>query len=223
MAGPTRSHAAARRWLTTAAIVIASATLLTGCFTGERPTLAEEAVIGAPVGDPASDEVLTRFAELPSATFTARYEITNNFGAISRDATVVQTADGRRSITVGEVRFLIEPGVSLTCRLDTGQPCDDRINDAAVSDLQITHQFYGRSAADRLRVDAERRVGPTEVFDAEFAGVEARCVTVPVSGGSKVYCALPDGVLASYQGPDVLIVLTGYEPAADESAFARSR
>lgn len=222
MAGPTRSHDAARRWLTTAAIVIASATLLTGCFTGERPTLVEAAVIGAPVGDPASDEVLTRFGALPTATFTARYEITNNYGPIIRDAEVVQTTDGRRSITIGEVRFIIEPGTSLTCRLDTDAPCDTRVDDAAVSDLQVTHQFYGRSAADRLRVDAERRVGPTEGFDAEFGGVEARCVTVPVSGGSKVYCALPDGVLASYQGPDVLIMLTGYEPAADEAAFARS-
>lgn len=218
MSGRISPQASARRRLV--ALVTVCAALLTGCFTGERPTLAEEAVLGAPVGDPASDEVLARFAELPASTFTARYEITNNFGPVTRDATVVQTADGRRSITIGEVRFIIEPGRSLTCRLGTDRPCDTRIDDAAVSDLQVTHQFYGRSAADRLRVDAERRVGPTEVFDAEFAGIEARCVTVPVSGGSKVYCALPEGALASYQGPDVLIVLTGFEPSADESAFA---
>lgn len=229
---PTEQHPVASvvpgpiptRWRWRAlAVMMLGAVALTGCFTGERPTLAEAAVLGAPVGDPASDAVLTRFAELPDATFTARYEITNNFGPITRDATVVQTADGRRSITIGEVRFILEPGRSLTCRLDRDEPCDTQIDDAAVSDLQVTHQFYGRSASDRLRIDAERRVAPTEGYDASFAGVEARCVTVPVSGGSKAYCALPEGVLASYQGPDVLVVLTGFEPAADESAFDQQR
>ncbi len=210
-------------------VLLAAATLataviaLSGCLTGERPTLAEEAVIGAPVGDPASDAVLGHLAASADASFTAVYEITNNFGPITRDATVVQTDDRRRSITIGDVRFLIEGPSAATCDLTTAEPCRNRIDDAAVSDLQVTHQFYARSASDRLRTDAQRRVGPTDGYEAEIAGRTARCVSVPVSGGSKVYCVLPEGVLAQYQGPDLLITLVGFSTDPDESAFARTR
>lgn len=203
--------------------MIALATALSGCFTGERPTLAEEATVGAPVGDPAADGVLELFSGGANSAFTASYEITNNFGPITRDATVVQTADRRRSITIGEVRFVIEGASTATCDLAAGPPCSDSIDDAAVSDLQVTHQFYARSAADRLRTDAARRVGPTDAYEAEIGGRTAQCVSVAVSGGSKVYCVLPEGILAQYQGPDVIISLTGFDPEPDESAFARSR
>lgn len=211
----------------TAVSVAATALLaslgMAGCFTGERPTLAEEAAVGAPVGDPASDAVLERFASAPDATFTATYEITNNFGPLTRDATVVQAPERRRSITVGHIRYVIDGPSAFTCNLDTGPPCTDRIDDAAISDLQVTHQFYSRSAADRLRIDATRRVGPTDGYEAEIAGRTARCVSVPVSGGSKVYCVLDEGILAQYQGPDVVISLTGIEPDPDEAAFDLSR
>ena len=208
---------------TVLAVTLAAALTLTGCFTGERPTLAEEAAVGAPVGDPASDAVLERFALGADSTFTASYEITNNFGPITRDATVVQAPDRRRSITVGDIRYLIEGATALTCDLTSGPPCAERIDDAAISDLQVTHQFYARSAADRLRTDAARRVGPTEGYEAEIAGRTAHCVSVPVSGGSKVYCVLDEGILAQYQGPDVLILMTGFDTEPDQTAFERSR
>lgn len=195
---------------------------LSGCLTGERPTLAEEPAVGAPVGDPAADAVLERFGAVTDAVFTARYRITNNFGPVSKEATVVQTPDRRRSITVGDVRFVIAGADTSTCDLRlTAENCSSTIDDAAISDLQVTHQFYGRSAANRLRTDASRRVGPTEGYEAELAGRRATCVSVPVSGGSKVYCVLDDGVLASYQGPDVVIELVEFDPEADESAFDR--
>jgi hypothetical protein len=214
--------------VTALSVVLAATLALTGCLTGPRPTLAEDSNIDAPVGDPAVDAVLAPFAGLNGATFTASYQVTNNFGPIQRDATVAQSADGRRSIAIGQVLFLLEPASSVTCVTRTenegenSQLCTEGVNDASISDLQITHQFYGRSAAARLRTDAERRIGPTEGYQATFAGREARCVSIPVSGGSKVYCVLPEGMLAAYQGPDVLIELTGYEPVADESRFDRS-
>lgn len=211
------------RRASTAAALFAAAVSLTGCFTGERPTLAEEAVIGAPVDDPATDAVLEHLTASDDAVFTASYEITNNFGPVTRDATVVQTEDRRRSITIGDIRFLIEGSSTATCDLATGEPCRGRIDDAAVSDMQVTHQFYARSVSDRLRTDAQRRVGPTEGYEAEFAGHVARCVSVPVSGGSKVYCVLPEGVLAQYQGSDVQISLTGFSDDPDASAFTRTR
>jgi hypothetical protein len=197
--------------------------VLGGCATGERPSFAEAAEVDDGVGDPAVDAVLERLDIAENATGTATYEITNNFGAISRPGTVVQTVDGRRSITVGDVRFLIEGAATATCNLATGA-CTDTIDDAAVSDMQLTHQFYGRSPATRLRTDAARRVGPTEGYTAEFGGVPATCVGVPVAGGTTVYCATDDGVLANYQGSDAVITLTGWSPAYDEAAaFSRSR
>lgn len=201
---------------------LAAAVGLTGCFTGERPTLAADATMGASVGDPAIDEVLQRLAAGDDATYTATYEITNNFGPITRDAVVVQAPDRRRSITIGHIRFLIEGASTATCDLDTDVPCSTTIDDAAVSDMQITHQFYGRSVADRLRTDAQRKVDYSDSYEDEFAGRTARCVGVQVAGGAKRYCALDNGVLASYAGPDVVITLVGFDPEPDESRFTQT-
>jgi hypothetical protein len=199
----------------------ASLLMLTGCLTGDRPTLAEESAVGAPVGEPSVDAVLQRLGNVDDAVFTAEYQITNNFGPVTKDATVAQTAERARSVTVGDIRFVIDGPAVATCDLRSGaDTCTSSIDDAAISDLQVTHQFYGRSAANRLRTDAARRVGPTEGYQAEFAGRSATCVSVPVSGGSKVYCALDEGVLASYQGPDVLIELTSFDATPDEALFA---
>lgn len=197
------------------------AVVLTGCLTGERPTLADELSPDSPTGDANIDAVLQRLATVDDAVFTAGYDVTNNFGPLTEPAVVVQTADGRRSITIGETRFIIEGSTTATCDLTTGS-CSDTIDDAAVSDLQVTHQFYGRSPASRLRTDAGRRVGPTEAYVADFAGVTATCVSVPVTGGNKVYCATDAGVLASYQGPDTVVTLTSFEPVADEARFSRT-
>jgi hypothetical protein len=201
-------------------LAVASTLMLTGCLTGDRPTLAEESAVGAPVGDPSVDAVLLWLGNVDGAVFTAEYQITNNFGPVTKAATVTQTADRARSITVGDIRFVIDGAAVATCNLgsDAGT-CSSSIDDAAISDLQVTHQFYGRSAANRLRTDAARRVGPTEGYEAEFAGRPAACVSVPVSGGSKVYCALEEGVLASYQGPDVLIELTSFDTTPDDTLF----
>ena len=56
----------------------------------------------------------------------------------------------------------------------------------------------------------------------QVGGQPAQCVSVPVSGGTKVWCALECGPLASYQGPDVVITLTSFAPAGDEALFART-
>jgi hypothetical protein len=194
---------------------------LAACATGPRPTLAEGTSIDEPIGDAATDLVLAKFANRSDAAFTASYTITNNFGPIVREAIVAHDGTGRRSITIGEVRYLLTAAGSTTCRLLTGD-CTEGANDAAISDLQVTHQFYARSAAARLRNDASRRVGPTDSYNAEFAGQEVTCVSVPVAGGSKVYCVTSSGVLATYQGPDVLIELIEYVDQFSENLFSRA-
>jgi hypothetical protein len=194
---------------------------LAACATGPRPTLAEGTSIDEPIGDTATDLVLSKFAGLESTAFTASYTITNNFGPLVREAIVTHDGIDRRSITIGEVRYLLTTNGSTTCRLLSGD-CAEGANDAAISDLQVTHQFYSRSAAARLRNDANRRVGPTDSYIAEIAGQEVTCVSVPVTGGSKVYCVTSTGVLATYQGPDVLVELTKYSDQVTEDLFSRS-
>jgi hypothetical protein len=196
------------------------ALFFTACATGPRPTLADGTTLDEPVGDAATDAVLANFSAMDTTSFTAGYTITNNFGPVIKEALVTHDGFDRRSITIGEVRYLLTEDGSTTCRLLTGD-CAEGASDAAISDLQVTHQFYARSAAARLRNDASRRVGPTEGYSAVFAGQEATCVSVPVSGGSKVYCVTETGVLAAYQGPDVLIELTDYESRVTEDLFSR--
>ena len=203
------------------ALFTVSGLALSSCATGPRPTLAEGTSIDEPVGDSATDSVLANFALIDGAAFTASYTITNNFGPVIREAVITHDGEDQRSITVGEIRYLLTAEGSFTCRLLTGE-CADGANDATISDLQVTHQFYSRSAAARLRNDAGRRIGPTEGYTAEIAGVEANCVSVPVSGGSKVYCVTGTGLLAAYQGPDVLIELTEYSDQASADLFSRA-
>ncbi len=225
--------------------------MATGCLTGPRPTLSDEASLPA-TGDARVDALAQSLSEMTPGPFTASYQITNNFGAISRAATVVHDDDERRSITIGPVRYLIDGASVSTCRParasdrpDAGDDgdndgetgavpaagedhavlgsdeviCGGTLDDAAVSDLQVTHQFYDRSPATRLSADARRRIGPIEFSEAELAGRDAQCVSIPVDGGSKVYCVLDTGILATYQGPDVIIELLDYTTEIDQRSF----
>lgn len=198
----------------------AAAVLIGGCFTGPRPVLREDSTPAA-TGDPSVDALVASLQESPAVSFTATYRITNNFGGESRDAIVARRDDGRISVTIGDVRFLYGSGPLSTCSRggDGELDCTDSIDDAAVSDMQVTHQFFDRSAAQRLSADASRRVGTVDTYEAVFAERTAQCVGVPVDGGSKVYCVTPEGVLAAYQGPDVMIELTGWIDTVDESLY----
>ena len=111
-----------------------------------------------------------------------------------------------------------DDGQVATCDMATGE-CEARINDARISDVGITHRFYAEDFARRLRVDANRRIGEPVAHSITAGGQQALCVDVPVSGGTKVYCALDSGPLALYEGNDVDIALTSYSTIPDESTF----
>ncbi len=190
---------------------------VTGCVTGDRPTLAETP---STTGDPAVDAVLGRLDASRQATFTADYDVLTRFGDLHSPATVVQSAADRRAVTVGTVRFIFEGPVTATCEIDTGL-CSDRIDAGMISNTQLAPDFYGTSAAARLRRDALARVGATSGSTQTIAGQPATCVSVPVTGSSSVYCALDDGALARLDAADVAIELTAYSPEPDERRFAR--
>ncbi|MGB0112327.1 MAG: hypothetical protein WBP59_03830 [Ilumatobacteraceae bacterium] len=211
MATPRLAHAAATIALCTLAV--------TGCMTGPRPSFDDDQPLVTATGDPAIDAVLDRLDSVDVALFTADYTILTRLGGLESTATVVHADNSRQSITINDIRFIDGPGTASTCNLTT-QECEATINDARVSDTQIGHDFYGASFARRLRVDAGRRIGDATGYEITQAGQPGVCADVPVSGGTKSYCALDTGALARYDGADVLIDLIAYSPTPDETKFA---
>ncbi len=195
---------------------------LAGCLTGERPSFtAEPFPPGSSSGDPAIDQVLNLLDATNEGPYTANYDVLTKFGNISRPASVAIAA-ARRSVTVGGVRFISDNGSSQTCILDATEPCTSTIDPARISDTQITPDFYATDAAKRLRRSAVARIGPPVSHVEEIAGQSATCVDVPVPGGTAVFCALPNGPLARLDDGAVLVNLTQFAPALDESLFATS-
>jgi hypothetical protein len=193
--------------------------LLTGCFTGERPSFtAEPFQPGSTSGDPAIDSVLAELDAKNEGPFTADYTVLTKFGNTARPATVAVSPE-RRSVTVGDVRFITVDGSSQTCIIDQSDPCTSTIDPARISDAQITPDFYDLDAAKRLRRSAAARIGTPIGHTEQFAGQPATCVDVPVPGGVSVYCVLPKGPLAELDDGAVSINLTQYKPTVDESAF----
>jgi hypothetical protein len=202
----------------TVLVALAAASLLTACVTGERPYFTDdESAQGTPVGDPAVDAVLGPLEAPNLQPLTAEYSILTTFTGNTTTATVVIDVD-RRSITIANIRFLFEGSRTGTCNVNSGR-CSNSIDDGRVSDIQVTHEFYGTAAARRLRTDATRRIDDTVGSTETIAGMPATCVTVPVSGGSPVYCALANGLLARMNAGDVDVELTSYRDGVDERAF----
>lgn len=195
--------------------VVGVATILLGaCATGERPTLQPVPEID----DAAANVVLTRLDRAESVPFTATFDIIPSTTGETTTATVSQSTDGRRRVTIGDIEYRITDSTSQTCRLSDGT-CVDGIDDAMISDLNITHRFWGDSAAGRLTIDASRRVGFSEGSNESIADRSAACADVPVLGGTVVYCALDAGVLARYFGADVSIELTSFTSDVDDPAL----
>lgn len=196
--------------------------ILSGCFTGERPSFEDEQAESPSTGSDAVDVVLRRLESVDSAQFTSSFLIDTKFGTLRSTAEVAQAPGRRLSVTVQNdavyVRFVADGGDERTCDL-TNAECETSLNDARISNTQLSHRFYGPSFAARLRISADRRIGDPVASQRTIAGQPAECVDVPVAGGVEVYCALESGVLAFFEGADVTIELTGYSPAPDESLF----
>jgi hypothetical protein len=206
-----------RRPLTLAAALVGTLAL-SACATGQRPSFDADQPLLTPTGDPGIDAVLERLDAVGLEQFTADYTILTRLGGQESTATVVQADNSRRSVTVNDVRYLNGTGNAATCNLTTDE-CEAAINDARTSDLQVTHDFYGPSIARRLRVDAGRRLDNARAYESTIAGQTATCADVPVSGGTKIYCALDSGVLARYEGADLAIELVTVTDVADETKF----
>ncbi len=193
--------------------------MLTACALGERPYFDDSpTIVGTATGDTAIDAVLDRLDAVGGSMFTASYDSTLRYGGVESTAEVTQVGP-RRSVTIGKVRYVNDGGSTRTCVLDTGV-CEDGIQAAAVSNTGLTPEFAFGDMAKRLRRDAQARIAPSVASTTEIAGVQATCVDVQVSGGSKQYCVLDDGVIARFVGADVELELQRYQPSADETLFS---
>jgi hypothetical protein len=197
--------------------------LLNGCFTGKRPSVVNDPFPpGLSSGDPAIDQVLDQLDLNNAGPYTAVYTVLTKFGNVTRPATVA-VDHGRRSVTVGDVRFLTVGDASQTCMLATKDPCSSSLDPARISDTQITPDFYAADAAKRLRRDASAVIGATVSHVETIAGQPATCVDVPLPGGTSAFCVLTGGPLARLDDASVAIELTKFTPAVDEAAFAATK
>jgi len=201
-----------------AGLAVGLSALLAGCMTGERPSFESGVAFAAQTGNEAIDAVLQRLDRARLATYTGDYTILTRLGGRESTAHVVQEGAGRRSVTVNSVRFVVDGESVATCDLEAAE-CEASINDARISDVVATHDFYADSAARRLRTDAGRRIGEPEGYEITQAGRAALCVDIPVTGGTVTYCALDEGPLARYDGSDAHIELITISDEPDESAF----
>lgn len=204
-----------------ATVVVAVATLLlTGCITGERPRLDDsEPAPDALSGNAAIDAVLTRLDTVDDATFTAGYQVLTRFGELMTDAVVAQQDIERRSVTIGTTRYIDGRAErARTCDLTAGT-CADGLDDTKAAAVLLTREFFGASAATRLRRDAQAVIGEPAGYVREIAGQDATCVDLEVTGGRKTYCALDSGVLALQDGADTLIQLVSMGSTVDPSSY----
>lgn len=167
------------------------------------------------------DQVLVRFECVAPQPFTAEYTVLTRLGDLESKATVVQSADGRRSITVNDIRYIYDGVRTATCDLSVGT-CEAQINEARTSDVAVTSGFFAQAMAARLRTDADRRIADPISTTSTQAGQPALCVDILVTGGTKQFCALESGILARFDGSDLLIEMTSFAQTADEAAFATS-
>lgn len=194
-----------------------AAVLLGGCQTGQRPALG---TAPTQVADPAIMAVLGKLETRSPDPITATYSLLTKFGNTTTPASVAISTPTKRSVTIGDVRFIQKSSGAQTCQLSSGN-CTNTIDDAQVSDKSLTHDFYQISPAARLRQDAAAMAGTGLASTREIAGQIATCVEVPFTGGnSKIYCALDNGLLAFQDTPDLAITLLTIANAPDETYFA---
>jgi hypothetical protein len=204
-------------------ILVLCTGLLAGCAVGQRPTIRDTpTAVGLMTGDAAIDAVLTTMDSVNAAVFTAHYTSVLAFGTTTSSVAVTQDGHDRtalrRSVTINDVRYITVPDGDSTCSVSTGE-CTDTIDAARVSDTGVTPEFVFGDMAKRLRRDAVARIGTPLASTRDVAGASATCVDVPVTGGTKQYCAFADGVLARFVGGDVTIDVTSYATTVDESLF----
>lgn len=202
-------------WLS-AVLLAVLAVAAAGCATGSRPTLAED----TSTGYTEVDDLLDDIGQLSSARYSADYDVLLRFGDTTTAVSASQSDGDRRSLTIGDVRYVVHGSVTKTCAVTTGL-CVGFIDPARVSDVQMTPDFFGTSLVARLRLDATRAIGPPVTTTEDIQGQPATCVAIPTTADSTTtYCVFDTGVLARLDGPDLVVTMTDYSTEVDESLYS---
>jgi hypothetical protein len=186
-----------------------------GCMTGDRPTLAE----ATSTGHREIDRLLERLGDLGEARYTAHYDVLVRYGEVSTTASASQSDGDRRSLTIGDVRYVSHAQVTKTCTVSTAT-CIPEIDPTRVSDVMMTPDFFGTSMIARIELDASRAVAEPAVTAEPTDGGEAVCVAIPVADATTTYCVLENGVLTRMDGPDLVVTMTSYSDEVDELLYA---
>ncbi|MEI7617701.1 MAG: hypothetical protein WCK14_03695 [Actinomycetota bacterium] len=195
------------------AVAVVAPLVFSGCITGKRPSFGSQS-------DPAIAAVLSKL-DTSIGPFTASYSILTRLGNITTPVTVAIQNPTERSITFNDIRFLQSTAGYSTCTLSNGS-CSLVVDEASISNLAVTHDFYGASAAARIRQDATTMVGPAITSSETYAGQNATCVQLSFTSGTKKYCVLDNGMLAYQDTPDLQITLTKLTDAVDTKLFETS-
>jgi hypothetical protein len=142
--------------------------------------------------------------------------VLTKFGTTTTSATVI--LDGkRRAIEVGSIRFVDTGDKQFTCTADaaTDEACSRGFDQARISDVGITTEFYAAEAATRLRRDALAQIASAVAHEEVIANQNATCVSVMLTGGTAIYCVLETGMIAKLDDGDVLITLGLFVPTVD--------
>jgi len=201
------------------------ALVLSGCFTGERPTLMPEKTVPA-VSDAAIQEVIAILNSTPIANFTIAYEVVTKFGDLHTAATLAFDPSLGTSITIAEVRYIyLTNGTTLTCSTITSD-CAPGIDESRVSDRQLVSTIFKKATIERMQQDARVAVGSAVASDEVIVDNNASCSAIPVVDGngasqSKTYCAFIDlGVVASMDTADLTITALSFTATATADQFS---
>lgn len=199
--------------------------LLTGCFTGQRPTLIVDSTV-PPVSDVLAQNVIAILEITPSASFTVSYEIVTKYGDIHTAASMAFDPALGVSITIAEVRYIYAAdGTTQTCSTITGA-CTPGIDESRVSDRQLVSTIFKSSAIERIRQDTRVAVGSAVASVSTIVENQTSCIAIPVvdangAAQSKTYCVFIDlGVIASLDAADIAITALSVVMSAAPEQFS---
>ena len=214
-----------RRLVKLLASASVGALVLSGCFTGERPTLMPEKTVPA-VSDTAIQDVIAILNSTPTSNFTIAYEVVTKFGDLHTAATLAFDPSLGTSITIAEVRYIyLANGTTLTCSTITSD-CAPGIDESRVSDRQLVSTIFKKATIERMQQDARVAVGSAVASDVVIVDNNASCSAIPVvdSNGatqSKTYCAFTDlGVVASMDTADLAITALSFTATTTADQFS---
>ena len=136
--------------------------------------------------------------------------------------TIAQSAPDRRVTIIGDVSYVVEGPRVRTCS-DSSDDCEDVIDAARTSDVQLGPDFYGTSATARLRTAAAAATGPATASTEQIEDQAATCASIPLPGDTTVVCAFDNGVLARLDASDVDLTMTSVLRRGRRVALAVTR